>query len=78
MVLPAIVYATVLEEHPTAADLGMSDRTVRAPDERRPAPRPRRWRFFRRKGGFWVLAVLDFEGVPAIIVAVFSAKHPPT
>ncbi len=68
----------MLEEHPTVADLGMIDRTVRAPDERRPDPRPGRERFFRHEDGFWVLAVLDFEGVPAIIVTVFSAEHPPT
>jgi len=77
VVLPAIVYAKVLEEHPTVADLEMIDRTVRRPDERRPDPRPGRERFFRREGTLWVLAVLDFTGVPAIIVTVFSAEPPP-
>jgi hypothetical protein len=36
------------------------DRTVRAPDERRPDPRPDRERFFRRERGVWVLAVVEF------------------
>lgn len=59
------------------ADLELIDRTIREPDERRPDPRPRRERFFRRDGDLRVLAVVDFEGVPAIIVTVFSTERPP-
>lgn len=77
VVLPAIVYAKVLGEHPTLVDLGLIDRTVRSPDERLPDPRPGWERFFHREGGLWVLAGLVFEGVPATIVTVFSVEHPP-
>jgi len=76
VILSALVYAKILEEHPAVADLGLIDRTVRDPDERRSDPRPGRERFFRREGDLWVLAVVDFEGVPAIIVTVFSAERP--
>lgn len=78
VVLFAIVYAKILEEHPAVADLRVIDRTVREPDERRPDPRPGRERFFRREGGLWVLAVVEFGETPAIIVTVFSADRPPT
>ncbi len=77
VVLSAIVYAKILEEHSAVADLDLIDRTVRDPDERRPDPRVGRERFFRREGDVWVLAVVDFLGVPAIIVTVFSAERFP-
>lgn len=73
VVLPALVYAKVLEEHAAVADLDLIDRTIRRPDERRPDPRPDRERFLRREGGLLVLAVVEFGEVPAIIVTVFSA-----
>jgi hypothetical protein len=53
------------------------DRTVRTPDAGRPDARPRRERFFRHELGIWVLAVVEFGEVPAIIVTVFSADHQP-
>jgi hypothetical protein len=65
VVLSAIVYAKILEEHAAVADLDLIDRTIREPDERRPDPRVGRERFFRREGDVWVLAVVDFLGVPA-------------
>jgi hypothetical protein len=74
VVLPALVYAKVLEEHAAVADLDLIDRTIRSPDERRPDPRPSRQRFLRRESGLLVvLAVVEFGEVPAIIVTVFSA-----
>jgi hypothetical protein len=76
-VLPAVVYAKVLEEHAAVADLELIDRTVRMPDVRRADVRPGRERFFRREPGIWVLAVVEFGEVPAIIVTVFSADHAP-
>jgi hypothetical protein len=78
VVLPAIVYAKVLEEHTAVADLALIDRTVRTPDARRPDVRPGRERFFRREGGVWALAVVELEEVPAIIVTVFAADRQPT
>lgn len=77
VVLLAIVYAKLVEEHPAVADLELIDRTVRHPDERRPDPRPGRERFFRQEAGGWVLAVLEFGETPAIIVTVFLADQPP-
>jgi hypothetical protein len=47
------------------------------PDERRPDPRPDRERFLRGEAGLWVLAVVEFGELPAIIVTVFSAERPP-
>lgn len=76
VVLFAIVYAKILEEHPAVADLRLIDRTLREPDERRPDPRPGRERFFRREGSLWVLAVVEFGETPVIIVTVFSADRP--
>lgn len=76
VVLSALVYAKILEEHASVADLGLIDRTIRRPDERRPDVRPGRQRFFRRDGHIWVLAVIEFAEVPAIIVTVFSADGP--
>ena len=73
VVLPALVYAKVLEEHAAVADLELIDRTIRSPDERRRDPRPGRERFLRREGRLLVLAVVEFGAVPAIIVTVFSA-----
>jgi hypothetical protein len=73
VVLPALVYAKILEEYAAVADLALIDRTVRAPDQRRPDPRPGRERFLRRENGVLVLAVVEFGDVPAIIVTVFSA-----
>jgi len=60
-----------------AADLALIDRTVRDPDERRLDPRPGRERFFRRDAGLWVLVVVEFGEVPAIVVTVFAADNPP-
>ena len=77
VVLLANVYAKILEQHSAAADLALIDRTIRAPDERRPDPRPGRERFFRHDGGIWVLAVVEFGAQPAIITTVFSADRPP-
>lgn len=77
VVLLAIVYAKILEQHSTVADLALIDRTIRAPDERRPDPRPGRERFFRHDDGIWVLAVVEFGAQPAIITTVFSADRPP-
>lgn len=73
VVLPALVYTKILEEHAAVADLG---RTIRRPDERRPDPRPDRERFLRLEAGLWVLAVVEFGEVPAIIVTVFSTEPP--
>lgn len=73
VVLPALVYAKVVEEHAAVADLDLIDRTIRAPDERRADPRPGRERFLRRESGLLVLAVVEFGEVPAIIVTVFAA-----
>jgi hypothetical protein len=78
VVLPALVYAKILEEHRAVADLTLIDRAIREPDERRPDIRPGRERFFRREGRVWTLAVIDFAKAPAIIVTVFSAATPPT
>jgi len=63
VVLPAVVYAKVLEEHPAVADLDLIDRTVRMPDARRPDVRPGRERFLRHEVGVWVLAVVEFGEV---------------
>lgn len=73
VVLPALVYAKVLEEHRAVGDLDLIERTIRQPDERRPDRRPGRERFFRHEGGVRVLAVVEFAPVPAIIVTVFSS-----
>lgn len=73
VVLPALVYAKVVEEHSAVADLDLIDRTIRAPEERRPDPRPGRERFLRRERSVLVLAVVEFGEVPAIIVTVFAA-----
>lgn len=71
--LSALVYAKILEEHPAAADLALIDRTIRAPDVRRPDPWRTRERFFRREGRLRVLAVVEYEVVPAVVVTVFSS-----
>jgi hypothetical protein len=76
VVLFAIVYAKILEEHASVADLALIDRTIRLPRDRRPDPRPGRERFFRYEAGMWVLAVVEFGEQPAIIVTVFSAEQP--
>jgi hypothetical protein len=78
VVLFAIVYAKILEQHAAVADLALIDRTIREPDGRRPDPRPGRERFFRHEAGMWVLAVVEFGELPAIIVTVFSADQPPS
>jgi hypothetical protein len=78
VVLPAVVYAKVLQGHAAVADLELIDRTIRMPDARRANVRPGRERFFRREPGLWVLAVVEFGDVPAIIVTVFAADHQPT
>jgi hypothetical protein len=54
VVLPTVVYAKILEEHPAVADLALIDRTIREPNERKPDPRPGRERFFRHERGLWV------------------------
>lgn len=77
VVLPAIVYAKILEEHAAVADLDVIGRTIREPLHRRPDVRPRRERFFRREGDRWILAAVEFGAVPAIIVTVSSAHRPP-
>jgi hypothetical protein len=33
VILSALVYAKILEEHPAVADLDLIDRTIREPDE---------------------------------------------
>jgi hypothetical protein len=76
-VLPAVVYAKILEEHTAVADLDLIDRAVRTPDDRRPDARPGRERFFRHELGIWVLAVVESGEAPAIIVTVISADHQP-
>lgn len=38
VVLPALVYAKIVEEHAAVADLGRIDRTIREPDDRRRDP----------------------------------------
>ena len=78
VVLPALVYAKILEEHAAVADLGLIERTIQEPQRRRADPRPSRERFFRHEGGVQVLAVVEFGEVPAIIVTVFSATGPPS
>jgi hypothetical protein len=78
VVLPALVYAKILEEHRAVADLALIDRAIREPDERRLDIRPGRERFFRREGRVWTLAVVEFAEAPAIIVTVFSAAFPPS
>jgi hypothetical protein len=78
VVLAAIVYAKILEEHAAVADLALIDRTVRRPDERRRDPRPGRERFFRREDRLWVMAVVEYGEPSAIIVTVFSADRPPS
>lgn len=77
VVLPALVYAKILEQHAAVADLDAIDRTIREPLHRRPDVRPGRERFFRREGDLWILSVVEFGEVPAIIVTVFSARRPP-
>lgn len=78
VVLPAIVYAKILEEHAAVADVSLIDRTIRTPEERRPDPRPGRERFFGRDGATWVLAVVEFGEDPAIIATVFSTDRGPS
>ena len=78
VVLPALVYAKILEEHAAVADLGLIERTIQEPQRRRADPRPSCERFFRHEGGVQVLAVVEFGEVPAIIVTVFSATGPPS
>lgn len=78
VVLPALVYAKIVEEHAAVADLGRIDRTIREPDDRRRDPRPNRERFFRREAALWVLVVVGFGEVPAIIVTVFCADLAPS
>jgi hypothetical protein len=77
VVLLAMFYAKILEEHAAIADLALIDRTIRSPDARRPDPRPGRERLFRQDAGVWVLAVVDFGEAPGIIVTVFSPDQPP-
>jgi hypothetical protein len=77
VIISALVYAKIFEEHPAVADLELIDRTVREPAERRPDTRASRERFFRRERHLLVLAVVDFEVVPAIIVTVFSTERRP-
>lgn len=77
VVLPALVYAKIVEEHGEVADLDLIDRTIRQPDSRQLDPWwDSRERFFRQEGTVLVLAVVEFGEVPAIIVTVFSANPP--
>lgn len=78
VVLPAVVYAKILEEHASVADLELIGKTVKEPDGRRPDPRPGRQRFFRYERALWVLVVVALDADPAIIVTAFAARHPPT
>jgi hypothetical protein len=78
VVLFALVYAKIVDEHKAVADLRLIDRAVRAPDKRRADLRPGRERFFRKEAAGWVLAVVDFEVAPAIIVTVFLADKAPS
>lgn len=78
VVLPAIVWAKVLEVHREVADLGLIDRTVREPHVREDDPILRRERFYRRERGAWTLVVVLYESVPAIIVTAFTPERPPT
>lgn len=73
VILSALVYAKILEAHPEAADLGLIDRTLRAPDVRRPDPWPTRERFLRREGRLRLLAVVEYDVIPAVVVTVFSS-----
>ncbi len=73
VVLSALVYAKILEEHGAVADLDLIDRTVRHPDLREPDPWDGRERFFRHEGALVVLVVVEFGEMPAIIVTVFAA-----
>ncbi len=74
VVLSALVYAKILEEHGEVADLDLIDRTVRDPDAREADPRPGRERFFRREGALVALVVIEFGAIPAIIDTVFEAE----
>lgn len=75
VVLPALVYAKIVEEHAAVADLALIDRAIRQPDQRRPDTRPGRERFFRREADLRVLAVVELGEVPAIIVTVFATDR---
>lgn len=77
VILPAIVWAKVLEEHDEVADLELIDRTVRDPHAREEDPLPDRERFYRREQGAWTVVVVHFALVPAIIVTAFTPHHPP-
>lgn len=79
VVLSALVYAKILEEHASVADLTLISRTIGQPDARPPDVRPNRERFFKQKDRrTWVLAVVEFEQVPAIIVTVFLTADGPS
>ena len=53
--------------------------TVRAPDHRRPHPRPGRERYYGRGLGpsRWLFAVIDFNEVPARIVTAYGHRKDP-
>jgi hypothetical protein len=78
VVLTALVYAKILEEHAAVADLALIDRTIRRPDQRRRDSRPGRERFFRLESRLWVMAVVEYGEPSAIVVTVFSAERPPS
>jgi hypothetical protein len=40
VVLPAIIYAKIVEQHAAVADLELIDRTIQGPHHRRPDVRP--------------------------------------
>ncbi len=72
-----LVYAKILRSTRRLPTSTSSTAPFVNPDERRTDPRPGRERFFRREGDLWVLAVVDFEGIPAIIDTVFSTERRP-
>jgi hypothetical protein len=53
--------------------------TARAPDHRRPDPRPGRERYYGRDLGpsHWLFAVIDFNEVPARIVTAYGHRKDP-
>jgi hypothetical protein len=77
VVLPAIIYAKIVEQHAAVADLELIDRTIQDPHHRRPDVRPGRERFFRREGDLWVLVVVEFSEALRSSVTAFLAHRPP-
>lgn len=63
VVLPALIYAKLLEQHAAVADLDVIDRSIRRPLHRRPGRAARARVFFRREGDLWILAVVELDEV---------------